>query len=120
MNRWAEDSAQFAQQENYLDRLQEIYPSEPGERKISEKELEAIRSAFDSGDKFRLLSVLLDLDKFPYEESYKQFLKSDRRAGPGLPLAKAGAGTPADLLRKSNRGGYRIWNASADAIQHPS
>jgi len=80
MNIWAEKTARLAQTQDYLDRLQEIYPVIPGARQVPEKVLAEIRKAFDSGDRLGLLDILLDQEKFPYEESYKKFLKDDRSA----------------------------------------
>ena len=42
MNSWARKTARLAQRENYLDQLQEIYPSEPKERSVPRVALEAV------------------------------------------------------------------------------
>lgn len=80
MNSWAKKSSKIAAEQNYLDRLQEIYPSVPGSRKVSSNVLRQIRLAVKNRNRTSLLEILLDLDKFPYDESYKQFLKNDRGA----------------------------------------
>lgn len=80
MNEWARRSAKLAGTKNYLDRLQDIYPAVPGNRNVSLDALHKIKQAVRNEDQIQLLDLLLDLDKFPFEESYKQFLKRDRGA----------------------------------------
>lgn len=80
MNEWAGKTARIAQAENYLDRIQAVYPSETKPRVVSREALDAVRSAFRSRDKLRLLNVLLDQERFPFDDSYVQFLRIDRGA----------------------------------------
>ena len=70
----------LVREQNYLDRLQEIYPHEDGIRNIQQDILDAIRQAFKKGDQKALLEQLLNLEKFPYKDSYVGFLRKDRSA----------------------------------------
>jgi len=78
MNEWARKTLQLVKKENYLDRLQEIYPHEQGERRFDKKIEDRIRKNFQSRDNVSLLDQLLDLEKFPYKDSYVAFLRKDR------------------------------------------
>ncbi len=80
MNQWSKVTLKLVRKENYLDRLVEVYPHEEGERDVDEDVLKAIRSSFESKNKNALLNQLLDLNKFPYKESYVAFLRRDRDA----------------------------------------
>lgn len=81
MNKWTTASITIATQEDYLDRLYEIYPSNPeGEREISEEELALIKTAFDNKDDQNLLLTLLEMPLFPLKDSYVAFLKKDKTA----------------------------------------
>lgn len=80
MNPWAKKSANIAAKDNYLDCLQEIYPSVPAQRKVLSQDLRVIRQAIKQNNKIKLLEILLRMDKFPYDESYKKFLKVDHDA----------------------------------------
>ena len=80
MNEWARKTARLVQKGDYLDRLQSVYPSEPKTRVVPEETLELIRTTYRAGDKIRLLEVLLDLKRFPFDDSYVQFLRTDRTA----------------------------------------
>jgi hypothetical protein len=78
MNPWSQKSIELANTTNYLDQLQLIYPIEEADRNISPDILESISKAFRDGDTLKLLTELLDLDKFPYKDSYVSFLRKDR------------------------------------------
>ena len=80
MNKWAKQTLNLIQKQNYLDRLQEIYPHEDKERIVDDKIIKAIRKAFRARDNVVLLNKLLDLEKFPYKDSYVGFLRKDRKA----------------------------------------
>jgi len=80
MNEWARRTLKLVRGENYLDRLQEVYPHEQGERYIDANTLSRIRSYYESKDNISLLNQLLDLQKFPYKDSYVAFLRKDRDA----------------------------------------
>lgn len=80
MNDWARLTLDLVNNQDYLDRLQLVYPHEEGERDIDLDTLESIRTSFLERDESSLLNKLLDLDKFPYKDSYVAFLRSDRSA----------------------------------------
>jgi len=80
MNSWARKTARIAQKEDYLDRVQKVYPSETRARTVSQTALDEVRAAYRSRDKIRLLSTLLDQERFPFDDSYVQFLRVDRGA----------------------------------------
>jgi hypothetical protein len=86
MNQWAQRTANLAANGNYLDQLQIIYPNETRDRAIDEVVLQNIRQSFDSGDTSTLLNTLLDLEKFPFKDSYVDFLRTDRSALERNPL----------------------------------
>ena len=80
MNKWARKTVQLAREGDYLDRLHEVYPIEPKKRVVDQKSLDEIRNAFKKRDEILLLNKLLDLEKFPYDDSYVAFLRKDRSA----------------------------------------
>lgn len=80
MNEWARKTARIAQAENYLDRIRLVYPSETRPRVVPSEALASVKAAFRGGDKLRLLNVLLDQERFPFDDSYVQFLRVDRDA----------------------------------------
>lgn len=65
---------------NYLDQLQTVYPHEDAEREVDISDLETVRQLFEERNEERLLNKLLDLEKFPYKDSYVGFLRRDRSA----------------------------------------
>lgn len=80
MNHWAQKTLQLVKEGDYLDRLQNIYKHEEGERTITKTTLDSIRKAFEEGDAVEVLQQLLNLEKFPYKDSYTAFLRKDRTA----------------------------------------
>jgi hypothetical protein len=80
MNEWSKRTLHLVDEEDYLDRLQQAYPHEEGERDISQKVLSSIRQSFVQRDDLALLDKLLNLKKFPYKDSYVAFLRKDRAA----------------------------------------
>jgi hypothetical protein len=80
MNEWARRTLELVNTQNYLDMLQEVYPHEEGERDIEPDTIDEIRRLFNAGDDEALLDLLLDLEKFPYKDSYIAFLRTDRGA----------------------------------------
>jgi hypothetical protein len=85
MNKWAKKTVNLVTKLNYLDRLQDIYPHEDVERDVDESTIIDIRNAFESKNNSALLNKLLDLEKFPYKDSYVGFLRKDRKAIPRNP-----------------------------------
>ncbi len=79
-NKWSEQTLEIVNNEDYLDRLQQIYSHEEGERHVSEEVLQQLRDSFGRGDKTTLLNQLLNVEKFPYKDSYVGFLRKDRSA----------------------------------------
>src|SRR5258708_4063102 len=77
MNEWSERSAELAQTQDYLDKLQAIYPADLTPRKIESNDITHIRNLFLKRDRAGLLQYLLTLEKFPYEEPYKAYLEKD-------------------------------------------
>jgi hypothetical protein len=80
MNEWSKQTLRLVTTQNYLDRLQEVYPHEEGERNVNEAALTFIKAAFLAKDDIKLLNHTLDLQKFPYKDSYVGFLRKDRSA----------------------------------------
>lgn len=80
MNNWARRTLELVTTQNYLDELQTVYPHEDAERDVSEDTINEIRRLFSARDNAGLLDTLLDLEKFPYKDSYVGFLRRDRDA----------------------------------------
>ena len=80
MNEWSRRTLHLVETQDYLDKLQEIYPNEEGKRDVEQSVIKSIRQSFEKRDEMTLLSILLDLEKFPYKESYTAFLRKDRTA----------------------------------------
>jgi hypothetical protein len=80
MNEWARRTLSLVNNQDYLDRLQQIYPHEEGERDVAPDVFDSIRQSFDEHNDVALLNQLLDLEKFPYKDSYIAFLRADRGA----------------------------------------
>lgn len=78
MNEWSERTLRLVLEQDYLDKLQEIYPQEEGERDVAPAILESIKQSFEKRDEEALLEQLLRLEKFPYKDSYVGFLRKDR------------------------------------------
>lgn len=81
MNPWSKKTLNLVNRGDYLDRLMEVYPNESAQREAMQPEaLAELRTAFDAKDDQRLLNTLLDLEKFPYKDSYVGFLRRKRDA----------------------------------------
>lgn len=80
MNKWAQETARLAKEGDYLDRLHAIYPSEAKTRIVPKAVKQEIERAYNNRDKITLLDVLLNQERFPFDDSYVQFLRSDRAA----------------------------------------
>ena len=59
MNPWSSHTLKLVTSKNYLDRLQEIYPHEEGERDVDESILKDIKKLFEKKDDINLLNKLL-------------------------------------------------------------
>lgn len=81
MNKWVKKSIDLAKGHGYLDRLSEIYPINPEVgRNIKQHEIEMIKNAFKGKNKAKLISALLDLKRFPFDDPYIGFFRKDRGA----------------------------------------
>lgn len=80
MNEWSQRTLHLVTSQDYLDKLQQIYPHREGERDVAVNALDSIRQSFEDRDEIALLNKLLDLEKFPYKDSYVGFLRRDRTA----------------------------------------
>jgi hypothetical protein len=80
MNEWAKRTVRLAKAKNYLDCLYDIYPNDPVARDIEHSILNSLEVYFKEKDCRSLLNKLLDLDKFPFKDSYISFLRIDRTA----------------------------------------
>ena len=79
MNNWLVQSIQIANEIDYLDRLFEIYPTIPGERRIiDDYTWSKIKESFEKGNNLELIKSLLNLELFPIKDSYVAFLKRDK------------------------------------------
>ena len=79
MNRFLQQSIDFANQSNYLDELFRVYPTIPnGIRDINKKLWTNIEKSFNSKNNKDLINNLLDLELFPIKDSYVAYLKRDR------------------------------------------
>ncbi len=82
MNHWTEKSIKIARGTGYLDRLHNVYPviDGLGSVKLSTEEKKNIDALLKNGNKAALLSFLLELGRFPYDEPYVGFLRQDSDA----------------------------------------
>ena len=86
MNDWSEQTVKLVAEQDYLDKLHEVYPHEEGVRNVDEDDIAFIKKAFTVQNNVELLNHLLDLKKFPYKDSYVGFLRKDREAIKRNPL----------------------------------
>jgi len=76
MNEWITKSIKLANEQNYLDRLLEVYPVKwEAKREISEDIKMKIKNAFNKQNHVELLRILLQLEKFPIKDPYVAFLR---------------------------------------------
>lgn len=80
MNEWSKKTIKLAKTQNYLDRLYCIYPNELETRSIYREAIGVIERLFRNKECEELLNKLLDLEKFPFKDSYVGFLRKDRSA----------------------------------------
>lgn len=79
MNKWTQKSLEIANSEGYLDKLLNIYPvGEDLKREISEELKTKICEAYIRKDKKELLRRVLDLKKFPFNNSYVASLRAHK------------------------------------------
>ncbi len=81
MNKWVEKSIKLVNKKGYLDRLSKVYPVNPGlEREITKEEKQKIKEALSQKDRRKLISVSLDLERFPFNDPYIGFLRKNKEA----------------------------------------
>lgn len=81
MNYWTKLSADFANQNNYLDELFRVYPTIPeGIREIDRDKWEITETAFGNARNEDLVEALLSFDLFPIKDSYVAYLRRDKGA----------------------------------------
>lgn len=81
MNEWVERSIKLANGPGYLDRLQEVYPVEPGgKRPLAPSVEEKISDAFKANDNKSLIEILLKQPIFPVKDPYVAFLRRNKNA----------------------------------------
>lgn len=80
MNEWSRKTLDLVTRRNYLDQLQHVYAHEEGEWDVSEDVITAIKKSYEERDEIGLITQLLNLEKFPYKDSYVAFLRKDREA----------------------------------------
>jgi len=78
MNYWTKLSIEYANQRSYLDDLFQIYPTIPdGIREINKTKWNDVEKAFEEKNNTELIKKLLLLEKFPFKDSYVNFLRLD-------------------------------------------
>lgn len=81
MNPWVRLSIEYANQQNYLDDLFQVYPTIPeGIRHVDGDLWRQVEKAFSKKDNISLLMHVLRLDLFPIKDSYVAYLKRDKDA----------------------------------------
>jgi len=81
MNPWIRASINLANNEGYLDSLLSIYDvSAVRQRHVSSQRINEIVNAHTNHDSHSLVEVLLQLDKFPVDDIYVGFLRSENSA----------------------------------------
>ncbi len=80
MNIWIQKSLKLANQSNYLDALSDIYPIQDNkeETRLEKNRLQEIRKAFKTKDHNKLLTLLLEEERFPFDDPYVAFLRMDK------------------------------------------
>ncbi|HIU55319.1 MAG TPA: restriction endonuclease [Candidatus Gallibacteroides avistercoris] len=81
MNEWLHRSIEYANKQNYLDDLFNVYPIIPsGKRKINPYIWKEVELAFKAKNNTALVSALLKLELFPIKDSFIAYLKHDKKA----------------------------------------
>jgi len=76
MNKWVEKSINLASSNGYLDKLTDVYPVNLSLiRSLKNENIEEIKNLFQSKKIKKLISFLLDLEKFPVDDPYVGFLE---------------------------------------------
>jgi hypothetical protein len=81
MNEWIRKSIILATQQNYLDRIQDIYPAgEISERELPANLVQEIVNAHTNRQIKELIIALMKLEKFPIQDPRVAFLRKGERA----------------------------------------
>lgn len=81
MNRFLEQSLEYANQRSYLDDLFRVYPTIPeGIRDIDNNLWKQVESSFQKKNNLKLVANLLKMDLFPIKDSYIAYLRRDSSA----------------------------------------
>ena len=81
MNPWTKKSIEIANQQNYLDRLLEVYPMNPeGPRDLDPNKWSEVEKYFSDRNLPELVETLLSFELFPIKDSYIAYLKRDKGA----------------------------------------
>lgn len=81
MNKWVKKSIKITSSRGYLDKLMEVYPVNLTlVRSVGVAEKNKIKKAFSKRNSKELISVLLDLERFPIDDPYIGFLRKDKNA----------------------------------------
>ncbi len=81
MNKWVNKSIKLADSNGYLDKLMDVYPINLTlTRSIGTTEENKIKKAFSKRNSKELISVLLNLERFPIDDAYIGFLRKDKNA----------------------------------------
>ena len=79
MNYWTEQSIEFANQNDYLDKLYKVYPIAPNlRRELDADSQKKIKLAFDANNNKLLIASLLETELFPIKDSYVAYLRHDK------------------------------------------
>lgn len=81
MNPWTKKSIEIANEQNYLDRLLEVYPMNPeGPRELDPNKWSKVEKYFADRNLPELVETLLSFELFPIKDSYIAYLKRDKGA----------------------------------------
>lgn len=82
MNIWTEKSFKIAMDNGYLDSIYNIYPVDQRgvENRISQDEIREIKELLDADKWEELISKLLKINRFPFDDPYIGFLRYEKDA----------------------------------------
>jgi len=81
MNTWTLKSFEIAEKSDYLDQLNNIYPSAVNNiRALSKSDKDIIEELYNSKEDIKLLLKLLDMPSFPINNSYIAYFRKDKKS----------------------------------------
>lgn len=81
MNKWLQQSIEYANQRSYLDDLFKVYPTIPeGIREVDQALWAEVERCFSVQDNKALVRAMLRMELFPIKDSYVAYLKKDPTA----------------------------------------